>query len=261
MNCWQRIRCSVRLRPVWKKFYDAIRGNRLAAVLAALLLVALPTVFALFPALTVRLNIFRREMLMLGWLIVAIFTVVASQTRESEKDARAAKAQDTAQASQRLLLRQYLTVLLNPRNTQIPATYEISIYIRDTEADLLFPWFPTRTTNRQDPTVFEYRQGATGTAFVERKAVVAVGDAVSSGEYGLTEAQQRRYADYVIVAAVPIRLLGGQLVGVLGAISKQNDGRFSSSDAVINQEGIGLLEELADRIGEVLGMEGLTWQA
>jgi hypothetical protein len=77
---------------MWKKGYDAIQGNRLVAVLTALLLVALPTVFALFPRLTVRLGIGDRELLILGWLIVAAFTAVAAQTKESEKDEQAASA-------------------------------------------------------------------------------------------------------------------------------------------------------------------------
>ncbi|HZV26217.1 MAG TPA: hypothetical protein VFG00_07990, partial [Acidothermaceae bacterium] len=117
----------------------------------------------------------------------------------------------------------------------------------------------TKTTEPSDAAVFRSGQGATGTAYRDNKPVVAVEGAVSSGEFGLTAAQQKAFARDVVVAAVPVRLINSpQVVGVLTVISDQNlDETFATRSEVVKDDGIRLLEDLADKIGDGLSMEPL----
>lgn len=56
-----------------KALYDWLWGNRFVVVVAAFVLIAVPTVFAVFSALTVRLPQNDRIAIMVGWLIAAAF--------------------------------------------------------------------------------------------------------------------------------------------------------------------------------------------
>ena len=71
--------------------------------------------------------------------------------------------------------------------------------------------------------------------------------------------QQNFFANDVVVAALPIRLLSDSLIGVLTAISDRNDGLFSSPAGDVTEEGVKLLEDLADKVEEDLDMRGLAW--
>ncbi len=146
------------------------------------------------------------------------------------------------------MLRQYLTLLLSSQQSHIPDCYRTSVYLSN-DADLLLPWFPTQEVDPQHPTVFKYGQGATGTAFVQQEPIVAVGDAVSSDEYGLTPAQQQYFSEDVIVAAVPIRLLSGVVAGALTVISTLNDGSFSSPGPSCGTRACGFLRTWQTRLG------------
>lgn len=187
---------------------------------------------------------------MLLWLVGAGFTGLAAQSEKSETGAQ-------ARSTQRILLRQYLTLLINPAQSRIPQNYAVSVYLED--GGYLLPWFPNEVFDRDDPSVFQVGCGATGACVATGNPEVVVGDAVSSGESGLTPAQQSHFAAYQVVAAVPVTLENDAIVGAVTVISEENDGTFASVDGEIRSEGIFLLEDLADKVGEALSMEGLEW--
>ena len=116
-----------------------------------------------------------------------------------------------------------------------------------------------KVVDPSDPEVFEKGQGASGRAFQDNRPVAAVGDAVSNADFGLTSAQQQYYANYVVVMAVPVRLPTAPSAvptGVLTVISDQNaDETFATGDAVIQDHGVRMLEDLADRIGDALSVQ------
>ena len=111
-------------------------------------------------------------------------------------------------------------------------------------------------SDTSDIRVFGIGKGATGIAYSEERPVAVVGDAVSSGEHGLTQEQQEHFAGSKVVVAVPVRYLQGEIVGILSVISDWNDGTFISDEAEVQVDGINLLTEAADEIGVTLeGME------
>ena len=94
---------------------------------------------------------------------------------------------------------------------------------------------------------FEPGKGATGVAFREKGLIVATDDAVFDDTYGLTQPQQEAFRDYKSVAATPIWFEDQQVVGVLTAVSKVNDGYFASGGA-----GGPVIRELAEVVAVVL---------
>lgn len=115
--------------------------------------------------------------------------------------------------------------LLDKRWPGIPQHYALTVYIYDGERDVLSPAYPAEV--RGVP-IAEFRpgNGATGTAWAERDLIVVQGEAVSDSTYGLTLGQQRYFRRFQVVAGVPVAL-DGELIGVLTAISKIDDGFFN----------------------------------
>jgi hypothetical protein len=235
--------------------YRWVRGKRPIAIALALILIAVPTFAALFPGLVIRTTRFRREEVMGAWVVLALFATVAAHTRESEASAIATAIHKTTGALHRSQIRSNLGVILSPDASGIPDGYRVWVYLDNGE--LLLPWYPEIVANRSDPRVFEYGKGATGLAFAQEKPQVVVGDGVSDGEFGLTEAQQKAFANDQVVAAVPIRLLGDPVIGVLSVISSENDGSFGTHDRRVVESGVDLLNKLAGEIGTALdGFQG-----
>ena len=230
-----------------------LRGHRTVALALALALVGVPTFAGLFPGFIFRTQRWERIVVMLAWLGAAFFVTVTSQSKESEAHA-------LNRASHRMLLKQYLSLLLGPQSL-IPAVYRPCVYIAS-GSDVLLPWWPHQTDDLNDPMVFRKGQGATGGAFATGEPVVVVGDAVSSNEYGLTPAQQEYFACGAVVVAVPIRRPDDQIVGVLSVLAETNDGFFASSnvppaEAEVDDARVQVLEDLADDIGRALSDEGV----
>lgn len=225
--------------------YDWLRGRRLLAVLLALVLVAVPTAFGVFPELVADVTLGDRAWIMGAWVGVAGFTALAALTEKSE-------GQSLAKKSQQLLLRNYVKGVVDPRISGVDPLYEISVYL-DGGDDCLLPWLPHRIEDLTDPRVFKYGEeptGATGYAFQGNYPVAVVGDAVSSAEYGLTPEQQAFFNSYQVVVAVPItNRQTDRPIGVLTVISTFNDQSFITDDEEI-QAGIEILEHLAVEIGD-----------
>lgn len=231
------------LKSVSKGIDRGLRGNRQLAISFALLLLAVPTAAALFPGFVFRTQRCWRVLVMVLWLGVAWATAVAAHSRERRTEAM-------AQASHRNLIRSHLTLLLEPHRCEIPECYDSCVYL-DSDR-LLLPWFPDFVDDPTDVRVFRYGNGATGRCFSEQQPVVVVGDAVSNGEYGLTLAQQEAFEGYQVVVAVPIRRLDDSVIGALTVISQVNDSFFATPDAVVQDDGLVRMKDLADEIGLAL---------
>lgn len=224
--------------------YDWLRGRRLLAVVLALVLVAVPTAFGIFPELISDVTLGDRAWIMGAWVTIAGFTAVAAMTERSE-------GQSMALEHLRLLTRSYLKLALDPKNSGIPVLYEVTVYFDDDQGHLL-PWFPRSIRGLNDPRVFAYGKGATGKAFSANDPIAVVGDAVSSDEYGLTPSQQEFFARYRVVVAVPITELGsGRVLGALTVINTHNDEMFVTDEG-IDQPGVSILQRLADEIGDAV---------
>jgi len=236
------------VRSNW--FMQWLHGNRSAAVVLALILLAVPTFATLFPGWITRTDRAQRVLAMAVWVAIAVATAVAAQGRTLPDGSDVDGAHRAVVSSQQRALGQTLSTLLDPQVSGIPASYSVTVSTSDGHGRL-FPWYPVRIKDPSDPRVFEYGQGATGIAFVDRKMTCAVGDGVGHETFGLTEAQRQLFGNHRIVAAVPVSRVDGSVVGALCLMALENDGTFVTTDGrgEAVRSGQDLLEELAARVG------------
>ncbi|HSH59105.1 MAG TPA: GAF domain-containing protein [Acidimicrobiales bacterium] len=225
-----------RQRPVWMQPW---------AIVAAIVLVAIPSLFGFFPEMgTWSLEV--RSLIAASW----IGTVVASVIIGAKRDVRLAQVVETvARQRDQLRLRateDILSALLRPGTKDIPANYGFTVYLLDPERDELRAAFPSPGPDSVDLLTFRPGAGATGLAFQKRQLILVTGDAVSDATHGLTPGQREHFASYRVVVATPIWREGLRPIGVLTAISEENDGHFDKDSSVA------ALRELADVIGVVL---------
>lgn len=223
-------------RPAWMQPW---------AIGAAIVLVAIPSLFGFFPEMgTWTLGL--RILIAVLW----IGTVITSVIVGARRDSRLSRLVDTAtRQREQLRLRateDILSALLRPGTKDIPDTYEFTVYLYELERDELRVAFPVSEPGLDDVAVFRAGVGATGLAFQRRQLILVTGDAVSDATHGLTPEQREYFAGYRVVAATPIWREGNQPIGALSAISRENDGHFGmeSSQAAFR--------ELAEVIGVVL---------
>jgi hypothetical protein len=214
------------------------------AIVAAIVLVAIPSLFGFFPEMGTW-SLGARVLIAVFW----IGTVITSVIVGAKRDAKLGRLVDTAaRQHEQLRLRateDILSALLQPGTKEIPDTYEFTVYLHEPERDELRATFPAPAPGNE-VSVFRIGNGATGLAFQKRQVILITGDAVSDDTYGLTPAQRQHFADYRVVVATPIWREGHRPIGVLSAISKEDDGHFDKDSSVA------ALRELADVIGVVL---------
>ena len=215
-------------------------------VVAALVLIAVPTGFGLFPEwgywpATARIII------ALAWLLVASYVVVGTtRTEERMKALMDQKAEDLAALSE-LSYERILSALVGSPERSLPGNYEVTVYLYDEEARVLLPSYPSPAEDATDLRAFASGKGATGTAWDRGDLVLVTDDAVSDDSYGLTPDQQDYFRGFAAVVATPILEPSSRsAVGVLAAISRVNDGYFEADES--KKE----LQLLADVIGFVI---------
>jgi GAF domain-containing protein len=131
-------------------------------------------------------------------------------------------------------LEQIFDRLIGPEPVlSIPSNYEFTVYIHDAADDVLVPEWPDDDEQIIAIKTFRPGFGATGTSWERRyepfATIIVTEDAVSNAEYELTKEQQEYFKDYRAVIAHPINF-DGQPIGVLTAISKENDLYFGDEE-------------------------------
>lgn len=215
------------------------------AVVAAVALIAIPSLFGIFPEMG-RWHLSLRGVIALAWVAIVVLSVAIGVRRDLRVDRLVMVA---ARQRDQLRLRatdDVLSALLRPGTKDIPNEYDFTVFVFDPESHDLRAAFPDPGPGPNDVRVFRVGAGATGLAFEERKLILVTGDAVSDDSYRLTPAQRQYFAHYRVVVATPIWVEGLRPIGVLSAMAKENDGHFErdSSRAA--------LRELAEVIGVVL---------
>lgn len=155
--------------------------------------------------------------------------------------------------SLRVMRRHFLEYIFDSERWGLPDCYKPTVVVlRD---GYLFPYFPAVVTDVDDPTVFKVGTGASGKAVLENRRIAVIGDAVSNSEYGLTLGQQEFFTRYKVVAAVPIRIPSGDVVGSLSVLSEADDDTFgdATGDTLEEDAAWQNLEDLADKICDCLG--------
>ncbi len=190
------------------------------AVIAGVVLVALPTFYALFPPQPGTADPLR-VVLFVAWACVACLVVYLTATRD-RRLSEFIEAQDRATAG-RLKEAQFVALeeLLRSGTRGTPTDFRWRIFLYDGQQTLL-PYFP-----ESDLGVLKFRpgQGAVGDAFQAEKPRVYFDAAVSDATLGLTPEQQERFRDLNTVVAAPIKFQG-KTFAVLSAIARPHNEYF-----------------------------------
>lgn len=217
-----------------------MRVRRWVLILLGVVLVFVPTAFGVFVEWT-EWSLWLRGAVLIGWVFVAAF-VVWSQGEQMERilgNVRRRRNEGRELAARRLL------GSLLKCGTGLPDHYLFRVFVYDEDTDrLTISYDPVGL--RASPTAWKPGQGATGAAWERKKYVLAEGERVADETFGLTPAQQRRYKDLKVVAAMPVYDERGKVIAILTGSSKVDDG------ALANRDGFTKHTELAAIVGRVL---------
>jgi hypothetical protein len=215
-------------------------------LLAALALLGIPTTFTLFPE-AVKLPVWVRIVVGLAWLGLAGYVVNAGRVRERRIDRWTVDQEIENRNRLARISRQVIASLLeNPGQWGFPGCYSFFVYTFRADEEMLRPVWPELSSVPEHG--FPPGTGATGTAWKTSDTVVALGDAVSNQEYGLTPEQQEYYrAGRVAAAAVIFDRVGARKLGVLTIYSEDDDGYFAGDDPA----GVEGMRDIAAVLGSV----------
>lgn len=216
-----------------------------AGVVAAVYLLLIPTVYSMYPDLGKDQG-WKIWVLVSCVAVAVISTLIAALNRLLSRLAQRPDQPVSIERRSRLKLQTayYLLGLFLDSGKAGAPPYDWTLYLWDRDSERLPPLLPVRK-GPDDIASFGRGQGATGTAFDVQAIVVATGDAVSDDTFKLTPLQQQAFSRYRSVAAAPITVRD-QVVGTIGAISREDDGLFT------RDEGAALIRRMANAAAEVL---------
>lgn len=257
-RCYRAGVSSPTVRKFWRSITtgsgEQLRRRRvLIPVTAGLILVGVPTVFAVFPTLTTW-PIGVRALILAAWVGVAGLAAYLTnradeRLHETVQDERAA----AILAEHRSTLRDQFEGLLQPGVGGIPDQYHLTVYAPSPDGVCMVPVYPA-AVGPGDPSIFPVGVGAVGRVWATQDvlAVIVKGPAVSSPEHGLTRIQQARYAMFGVVAATLIRDERGDPIGAISAIARDDDRFFE------DEHGLLLLRNLARGLAWIIP-EAVDW--
>lgn len=216
--------------------------NRRIAVAAGVTLVLVPTLFSIFPAWQ-QWAVGTRIVILAGWFISAAFVVWSTTIQSEQVDELVGEPLRRQTAARAAAAQRLLSALLDPMAAGLPEHYVIRVYLPN-EQGVLQPEYSAPSS--EDAESWEEGRGATGMAWETNGLIVARGDSVADGTYGLSQVQQRRYANLATVASLPIQTARGQRMGVLSVSSEQDDHHLEDPQALDD------LTALADVVARVL---------
>lgn len=198
----------------------------MVAVLAALLLVLVPTLFSIFPSWTTWTVGLRVAIVVVWFGGAAIVAWATARQAELVEDlvegpsARRAKARSAA-------TRELIRALQQPGASDLPGHYELRLFLPDDEGILRHVYGPASSTPSSG---WRSGRGVTGKAWEINGFILVTGARVSDGTFGLSREQQQRYAHLEVVAATPVETARGAAIGILTASSTTNDEFFEHPD-------------------------------
>ncbi len=216
--------------------------SRFGLLVAGVALVAVPTLFTIFPSWG-KWTTWHRSFVAIGWLLVAAFVVGASVRQSSQMDRLVGEALER-QARQRFLAGSRILEALLKHATGFPPHYEFRLFLPDIEkTGRLIASYEPDGQDAGDGWVPGC--GAVGVAWEQREYVEVHGAACSDGTWKLTEEQQQRYKDLQVVAAMPVRNARDQPIAILAASSDSDDGQLTSPQG---REKHKILAEVVSRV-------------
>jgi hypothetical protein len=202
-------------------------------VTLGLCLVLVPTLYAMVPRWGHTKGLVR-PVTFGAWCLVALLAGTFSALRD-ERVHELLSGRATMEARLAVKARRDVLQALLARGTKgIPRHYEFTVYVYNADRDVLEPVYPPLIPPQDpDPREFKPGKGATGLAWQEwrtRGVPYVRGDDVSNEQYHLTPAQQTFFAGFRSVASAIALDLEGVPLGVLTALSPQDDGYFGKPE-------------------------------
>ena len=213
-------------------------------------LVAVPTVFTMFPGLTEWPRVPRLGVAIV-WGTGAAVLVRSSLSNERRIERLVEHAEGEFDEARAVTLDAFLGLAFDPAISRIPGNWQVTVYLADVAQGLLLPFYPEQVTDPADPSVFPFGAGATGRAYETNESTFVFGDAVSDASYGLSGRQREFFAQYTAVGAVPIRDPEGLPLGTVTVITALDDGWLGAVEGDSFQAGQGV--ELLERVVAPLG--------
>jgi hypothetical protein len=216
-------------------------------------LVAVPTLFTVFPSFT-DWPTWSRALILVGWVVVAAGAgLLTNQADDRLHKAIRADQEAAIVAEHRATIRDQFTTLLQPQIVGIPDQYPLSVSVPTPDNQFLIPVFPP-VVSLQDPSIFPVGAGAVGRLWAspDGGSVVIKGPAVSGPDHELTKLRQTRYSMFKVVAAAAILDVDGRRIGALSAICRNDDGFFDE------ETGITALNSLARGLAWIIP-EAVKW--
>ncbi len=226
------------------------RRRRPAVFVAALGLVLVPTLFTVFPRWGATWWIGSKIAVLFVWLVAAL-VAAAGSLRQSEQPEDIAERLPAARrrvaAERRNAIVPFLldTVLAQPPG--VPVGHSFRVYMPDESEQVLRPVY--EPPGAESGQVWDVGRGATGVAWATHSRVLAQGTAVHDETFHLTADERARYERLKSVAAVPITLASGDMIGVLTASSETHRAFLATP------EGTEAHVFLAAVCGEILSLE------
>ena len=213
-----------------KGVFSRIAELRGAIFGAAVFLVLVPTVFAVFPECEKWAD-WVRACILLAWILVALLagwsTALQGQRIEQLAGGPLTRREKLREAAVARLIR----ALLLPDSSGFPEHYEFRLFLLDESSDRMVPAFAS--TGFESSQGWARGQGATGLAWNANSRVLIRGAHVADATYGLTAEQQARYSHLAVVAAMPVRTARDRVIGVLAVSSATDDGFLDGHEAVL----------------------------
>lgn len=225
-----------------------------ALVGGGVVLVAVPTVFTVFPQFADWASLWR--WLIVGvWLVVAATIVRASVRQGSQMEKLVGRTLERRQRQRFFAGSRILQALLWSSATGFPKHYEFRVFLFDESVGKLISSFHPEGVDVGDG--WEPGLGAVGAAWQSGEYVAVHGEACHDDTWGLTPEEQEQYASLAVVAAMPVRNARWELIAILAGSSERDDGQLTGPEGLEKHR---LLAEvvarvLVDILTESLGTE------
>lgn len=223
------------------------RAHRLVALSAALALVAVPTIWTLFPCLG-HIWVLWRALVLGAWGIAALLIVLSTDRQARQVDELMGEAEHHRRR-QRKKAGDVTIGLLLQGSVLRSHDLNLDVYVPTDTGKVIVAYSSTIPLK---PVEWAPSTGATGIAFTSGKRVHAAGATARDETYLLTEKEQAEAANLEVVASEPIKNEAGRTIGVLSAYGDTNDEWINSPDGKAEHKA--LAESIARLLIDVCGL-------
>ena len=226
--------------------------KRWAVIWLGLIVLATPTALTIWADEWAEAPTLWKVSASVAWPVLAFVLVRAGVDRDHQVGRLAGEVTKWRDDTRALAEGFAFRAILHAGETVFPPGWQFTVYVYVPSHDRLEPVWPTPWMGESDVRAFTPPNGATGLAWSYDGVVTKYGDEVHDSTHGLTEEQQVAFADYNAVVSTAIFSERAKRIGVLSAISRDEDNYF---DEMAHQE---LLKNAATTVGALMGLRNVS---